>query len=130
MVAIHSGGRRDWPLKCAVLILVATLVLAGCRTSQSVGNDDQSGSEKASAVSYSGKIALVRKARKYVVIEGGRQAAPPPGTVLEVYRAEQWVGELEVTGQARASTYAADIVQGTVRVGDLAYGVGVSTASN
>ena len=67
---------------------------------------------------FSGKVALVKNNLKYVVIQGGIGEVPPAGSKLNVYRGENKVGELQVSTQSQASNYAADILSGSIEVGD------------
>ena len=69
-------------------------------------------------VVYQGRIAFVKTAAKYVVVEGGVGEVPPADTTLNVYRGDKKVGEIKSTKQYRSTNYAADILSGTIKVGD------------
>lgn len=104
----------------ALFILTLSLGLVGCKSTKV---DKEKGQDKPSAEVkpvqiYTGKIALVKGALKYVVVDGELDAVPPAGTLLSVYRGENKVGEIKVSPQIRSSNYAADIVSGAPLVGD------------
>ncbi|MGB0583292.1 MAG: hypothetical protein ACPGVU_26720 [Limisphaerales bacterium] len=111
----------------AILILAAGLVFTACRTTQGEKAEPQPDpgaetTEVTPVVVYQGRIAFIKAAAKYVVVEGGVGEVPPVNTTLNVYRGEQKVGELKTTTQVRSSNYAADILSGTPQVGDTVRG--------
>lgn len=100
------------------------LSVTGCRsTGDSEEKEAKSEKEEQKEVIpvmlYTGKIALVKPSLKYVVVEGGVGEVPPVGVKLNVYRGANKVAELKVSAQNRASNYAADIVSGAPKVGDV-----------
>lgn len=100
----------------ALFILILCLGVVGCKSTKK-DNDGPAAEVKPVEV-YTGKIALVKAALKYVVVDGELGAVPPADTVLGVYRGENKVGEIKVSPQIRANNYAADIVSGSPNVGD------------
>jgi hypothetical protein len=110
-------------MKWALVILTVGLLTTGCRSTKDGGEgepqpEDQTSTEVIPVVLYNGQIALVKAALKYVVIEGGIAEVPPAGTKMNAYRGDRKVGEVKVSAQSRASNYAADIVSGSLQVGD------------
>ncbi len=119
LIRIVTAFLMNW----AFFILVDGLLVTGCRSTPE-GGDGESQPEKEPAaevtplILYTGKVALVKAGLKYVVVEGGIAEVPPAGATLNVYRGDNKVGQLKVSAQSRASNYAADIVSGSIQVGD------------
>ena len=65
-----------------------------------------------------GKVVLVNATLRFVVIDFSVGRKPAPGQRLGVYRKEQKIGEVKISGQSRDVNYAADFLTGEVRVGD------------
>ena len=66
----------------------------------------------------SGKVMLVNDGLRYVVIDFGFGRLPQPEQRLSVYRSGKKVGEVKISGNPKASNFAADVVTGNVHVGD------------
>jgi len=66
----------------------------------------------------SGKVLLVNDSLRYVVIDFGFGRLPQQDQRLYVYRNGSRVGEVKISGSPKVSNFAADIVTGTVQVGD------------
>jgi len=66
------------------------------------------------------KLLLVNARLRFVVLDYSLSPMPGFGQRLEVVRDGRKVAELKVTGPARGSTTAADIVSGEPRPGDVA----------
>lgn len=110
-------------MRWAIFILAFGLLFTACRTSRGKKEDPKAGpdaetTEVTPVVVYQGRIAFVKAAAKYVVVEGAIGEVPPADTTLNVYRGDQKVGEIKSTNQARSSNYAADILSGSPKVGD------------
>lgn len=99
--------------------MAAGMLLTGCKTTEKSGEGKQDSAEVTPVTIYTGKIALVKKQLKYVVVEGAIGDVPASDTVLNVYRADKKVGELKVSGEVRGNNYAADITKGDLSVGDI-----------
>ena len=65
-----------------------------------------------------GRIAVVNRALRYVVVDFSRGRLPVADQLLSVYRQGKKVGELKVSRQSQDRNAAADILAGEVRVGD------------
>lgn len=105
-------------MKWATFILAAGLLLTGCKSTDQGGDGKNDSGDITPVTIYTGKIALVKKQLKYVVVEGAIGEVPPADTVINVYRADKKVGELKVSNQARSNNYAADIIKGDLKAGD------------
>jgi len=110
-------------MRWAIIILAVGLSATACRSFR--GSEEKEAKEakkeekKVTPVMvYTGRIALVKPALKYVVVEGEVGEVPPAGAKLGVYRGENKVAELQVSAQSRSSNYAADILSGAPQVGD------------
>jgi hypothetical protein len=66
----------------------------------------------------SGRIVGVRDTLRFVVVDFANGRMPQIDQQLNVYRLEQKVAELKVSGPYRGTTVAADITMGEVAVGD------------
>ena len=66
-----------------------------------------------------GRIIAVREPLRFVVIDFGATKMPKLEQMLFVYRLDQKVAELKVSGPYLGTTVAADITAGEVREGDL-----------
>ena len=65
-----------------------------------------------------GRVALVNRALRYVVVDFSRGRVPAADQLLNVYRQGKKVAELKVSSQSDGRNFAADILAGEVRVGD------------
>ncbi len=65
-----------------------------------------------------GKVVLVNDALRFVVVDFSVGRKPVPGQRLGVYRKEQKIGEVKISGQARDVNLAADLVAGEIKLGD------------
>ena len=65
-----------------------------------------------------GKVVLVNAGLRFVVVDFSVGRKPVPGQRLGIYRKEQKIGEVKISGQSRDVNFAADLVTGEVRVGD------------
>ncbi|HEX7858847.1 MAG TPA: hypothetical protein VF773_00830 [Verrucomicrobiae bacterium] len=68
----------------------------------------------------SGRVVGVRDTLRFVVVDFANGRMPQIDQRLNVYRLEQKVAELKVSGPYRGTTVAADITVGEVMVGDQA----------
>jgi hypothetical protein len=66
-----------------------------------------------------GRIIAVREPLRFVVIDFGTTKMPKLEQMLWVYRLDQKVAELKVSGPYLGTTVAADITAGEAREGDL-----------
>jgi hypothetical protein len=117
-------------------ILLLAVVCSGCRTAKKnpttaapapstrritattlPGPNDKPTVRPIQAVS--GRIIAVREPLRFVVIDFGASKMPRLEQILSVYRLDQKVAELKVSGPFYGTTVAADITAGEVREGDL-----------
>jgi len=121
-------------MRAAVVVLLAfCLFLPGCRSNdensggnasppdrekRAMKNDPPAGPRVTSIQMLSGRVVLVNHALRYVVVEFGVSQLPAPGQRLEVWREGNKVGEVRISGQARAGNVAADILLGDAGQGD------------
>lgn len=66
-----------------------------------------------------GRIIAVREPLRFVVVDFGTTKMPKLEQTLSVYRLDQKVAELKVSGPYLGTTVAADITAGEAREGDL-----------
>lgn len=66
-----------------------------------------------------GRIIAVREPLRFVVLDFGTTKMPKLEQILSVYRLDQKVAELRVSGPYLGTTVAADITAGEAREGDL-----------
>lgn len=65
-----------------------------------------------------GRVMSVNSRARFIVIDFSFQAVPAAGARLGVYDASGRVGTVRVTGTSRQGLMAADVMEGTVGVGD------------
>jgi hypothetical protein len=104
------------------LLLVA---LAGCAGQKSHQSTHPAATTNTVAVtiapSLAGagvKITHVDAKLKFVVLDFTGQLIPAPLTTLNVFRAGQKVGQVQINGPAKPPRATADILSGDLRVGD------------
>lgn len=66
----------------------------------------------------SGKVVLINEGLRYIVVDFGFGRLPQPDQRLAVYRQGKKVAEVKISGNPKASNFAADVVMGAVQVGD------------
>lgn len=101
-------------------ILAFMVLVAGCKHTASK-DGTRAAPQKRTVTpmnSNAGRIASVNAALHYVVIDYSLGTLPQIDQHLGIYRAEQKVGEVRITGPVRNSNIAGDIVAGEARVGD------------
>jgi len=64
------------------------------------------------------KVVVVRPTLRFVVLDFSLQPLPRIHQRLSLFRQDQKVGEVTVTGPARGSTIVADLLSGEAQVGD------------
>lgn len=67
-----------------------------------------------------GRVMSVNARLRFVLLDYSLNTLPKIGDVVELWREEQVIGELKVTGPIRNTTVLADVVSGEPKVGDLA----------
>lgn len=67
-----------------------------------------------------GSVTLVNERLRFVVLDYSFSTLPPTGSFLEVYRSSTRVGRVRLSRWSNPTTAAADFVEGTPRVGDIA----------
>lgn len=70
------------------------------------------------ATAFETKIRLVNDELKFVVLDYSFEPMPPLETRLSVFRGEQRVGSIKITGPVRDGTVIAIILSGSLRMGD------------
>lgn len=67
-----------------------------------------------------GSVILVQDRLRFVVLDYSFNDLPPTGSFLEVYRGSSRVGRVRLSRWSNATTAAADIIEGSPQVGDIA----------
>ncbi len=109
-------------LRLALLLSLAALAAAGCaKDSQPrVSREPVKADLVRSRDAGTAKVLTVEGRLRFVVLDYSLSPLPPLGTLLDVEREGQKVGEVKITGPVSGVTIAADIVDGTLQPGDLA----------
>ena len=118
----------------AILALVSTLALIACRSGdtpkQPVSTTITGRNRTATASTVpnkpairpanvvSGRVVGVRDALRFVVVDFAYGRMPQLDQRLNVYRMDQKVAEVKISGPYRGTTVAADITLGDAMVGD------------
>jgi hypothetical protein len=123
-------------MRSMALFLALATILGGCRHSQSGDQDraaqsvgarnskeaaKQKGGDTGSVkpiFESVGKVASVNPDSRFVIIDFTLSQLPALEKRMGVYRQEQKVGEVKISGPARDQNIAADIVLGDAKVGD------------
>lgn len=67
-----------------------------------------------------GRVMSVNARLRFVLLDYSLNTLPKIGDVVELWREDQVIGELKVTGPIRNTTVLADVLSGEPQVGDLA----------
>ncbi len=117
-----------------VLILILGVLAAGCKSAKKEANSAPASTRRATAnmlpgpaergavhpvQAAIGRIIAVREALRFVIVDFGAAKMPKLEQHLFVYRLDQKVAELRVSGPYLGTTVAADVTAGDVREGDL-----------
>lgn len=109
-------------LRLTLLLGFAALAAAGCAKDRKprVSREPVKADLVRSRDGGTAKVLTVQERLRFVVLDYSLSALPPLGTLLDVERDGQKVGEVKITGPVSGVTIAADIVNGALRPGDLA----------
>lgn len=66
-----------------------------------------------------GRVIGGKEDLRFVVIDFSSSRLPPPDRRMNVYRGEQKVAEIKISGPYRGTTVVADILRGQAQYGDL-----------
>jgi hypothetical protein len=112
-------------MRSALFILLQVFLLAGCA---SPGSRSERTAETPSATATptsvtplphsSGRVVAVNPDLRFVVVDFFPSPLPAPEQRMSIYRDGQKVGEIRISGPARESAIAADIMEGEAAVGD------------
>ena len=125
-------------MRCLFISVLIACVLSGCKAaskkpqaearSKTVSArvmDAPQSSQKSSGPSVrpvdavTGRVIAVREPLRFVIIDFPAQKLPKLDQRLAVYRLDQKVAEIKISGPYLGTTVAADITAGDVREGDL-----------
>jgi len=120
-------------LQRIMLLTTAALALAGCKSSSkepppkartriTVQTNDMAMPGGKAVVrpveALSGRVTTVNEPLRFVIVDFPNQKLPRLEQKLAVYRADQKVAEIKVSGPFRGTSVAADITAGEARFGD------------
>jgi hypothetical protein len=108
------------------IVAVATILATGCRTTQPKPPAPQETPKPGqtlrvipeSLTTPSATVRLVNAEARFVVIDFSLRQPPKPGDVLVVLRNNQKIAKVRITEPTRGSFVTADIVEGSIEVGD------------
>ncbi|MDB6029545.1 MAG: hypothetical protein JWM68_5768 [Verrucomicrobiales bacterium] len=113
-----------FPINRSVLVLLAVICLTiGCaKTKAPVASKAAPTKPDKTVVTpatgSSGRVAMVNKASRFVVLSYALGSEPASGQKLNVYRNNLKVAELKVTGPQSEGNTVADITTGEIQVDD------------
>lgn len=108
-------------MNCRLLIaLPLALVLAGCAASPSAQPAARKQVRLVPDERPYGRVATVNPQGQFVVVDFNVGPIPPLQTTLNVYRKNEVMGVIRLTGPVRENLVAGDIVSGEAAVGDTA----------
>jgi hypothetical protein len=109
--------------------IVALLLVTGCRGPSKINKTKPTPVAKAEIVSQKpsvrpvdavrGRVVTVQENLRFLIADFAGAKMPRLDQLLSVYRLDQKVAEIKVSGPYRGTTVAADIVAGDARLGDL-----------
>jgi hypothetical protein len=67
------------------------------------------------------RITKINDQLRFVVIDFSDRVMPPVGTVVTIYRGDKRIGAVKITEPVRANFATADIMEGSLQVGDEAH---------
>jgi hypothetical protein len=111
------------------VLSVVLLLVTGCRGASKVNKAKPGPVAKSEIVSQKpsvrpvdairGRVVTVREDLRFLIADFAGAKMPRLDQQLSVYRLDQKVAEIKVSGPYRGTTVAADIVAGEARMGDL-----------
>jgi hypothetical protein len=119
-----------------VILALALTLSGGCKSAEPSGSAAKKGSKparpeaKATVVAeperpsvrpvdaVTGRVIAVRKELRFVIVDFPTRKMPKLDQLLSVYRLDQKVAEIKVSGPYLGTTVAADITAGDVMEGD------------
>ena len=128
------------PLLLTILVSFCALTLVACKSSDSgqpsvkavKGKNRPTGNAASATTSpatnkpairaanvVSGRVVGVRDALRFVIVDFANGRMPQLDQRLNVYRQDQKVAEVKISGPYRGTTVAADITVGDAMLGDL-----------
>jgi len=116
-------------VKIHLLVLATALAAAGCARTLKTPPQPATGAGAATTqpakpvatpiTTLSGKVASVNHELRFVVIDFSVSGVPAEGRTMGVYRASQKVAQVKISGPVVGTNTAADILSGSVQVGDV-----------
>jgi len=88
------------------------------KTTRKVKDTEADKPEVAPANELAGKIVMVNDTLRYAVVDFGFGRLPQAEQRLGVYRGGNKIAEIKISTHSRNSNFAADIITGTVQMGD------------
>jgi len=119
---------RKWnlpvPIRAGGLFATILLLAVGCADPGGGQSDSRRGRSKEGMAGARademiwGRVAQVNSTLRFVVMDFPLRRMPENGQRLNVYRDDQRVGEVRVTGPSQGTTTAGDLLAGEARIGD------------
>lgn len=107
-------------MRFAVLLVGALVFATGCGTPGGTSNPipPEPGKEIGADLALHGRVVEVNSQLRYVVIDFSLRQMPERGQRLDIYRGDQKVGTVRISGPFIETTAAGDILSGEAQVGD------------
>ncbi|HEV8544121.1 MAG TPA: hypothetical protein VGR78_17150 [Verrucomicrobiae bacterium] len=127
-------------MRCFVVIVLAAALLVGCKSAEKKKETPPKKTTSARVLTntapaapapspgrpsvrpidaLSGRIIAVREPLRFVIVDFPNRRMPKPEQRLSVYRLDQKVAEIKISGPYLNTTVAADVTAGEAREGDL-----------
>jgi hypothetical protein len=130
---------RPWVVTLTALVLI---ILSGCKSQEAPSNDPSRmvpstakggglgpearvasattnpASPSTVVLPASGRVHTVNAGLRFVVIDYTLGGIPPLQSILDVFRGNERVGQVRLTGPERNGFVAADVTDGFIQVGD------------
>lgn len=105
-------------VKHLLALAVTASVLVGCAAGPQNGASRPAKLQLRADTRLRGTVATVNEPGQFVVVDFSVGTIPPLATRMNVYRGQEIVGQIELTGPARDNLVAGDVVSGSPKVGD------------
>jgi hypothetical protein len=107
-------------MRFTVTLVCALILATGCSTPSGPANPIpiQPGKEIGADLALHGRVVQVNPQLRYVLIDFSLRQMPDRGQRLDIYRADQKVGTVRISGPFIETTAVGDVLTGEAQVGD------------
>jgi len=100
------------------IFCVALIALSACASKRATNQPASPPGATTALGPVLARVSSINQEHRFVVLDFGARPLPATGTRLNVYRGDERIGAVELTGPVRGRFAVADILNGELRVGD------------